>query len=50
MTIGFKVALYTTLQRFEYHISIIFPLANVYHVELGIRSTIKTYSVRLHNL
>ena len=50
MTIGFKVALYTTLQRLEYHIRIIFSLANVYHIELGIRSTIKTYSVnvRLH--
>ena len=48
MTIGFKVALYTTLQRLEYDISIIFSLASVYHIELGIRSTIKTYSVRLH--
>ena len=27
---------------------ITFPLANVYHIALGIRSIIKTYSVRLH--
>ena len=25
-----------------------FPLANVYHIALGRRSIIKTYSVRLH--
>ena len=31
---SFKVALYTILQRFEYHI---FPLVNVYHIALGRR-------------
>ena len=38
------------LQRFEYHIciKIFFPFANVYHIALGIRSVIKSYSVRLH--
>ena len=44
-----KVPLYAILQRFEYHIGINnFPLANVYHIALGRRSIIKTYSVRLH--
>ena len=41
-----KVALYTILQRSEYHICMHnFPLANVYHKALGRRSIIKTYSV-----
>ena len=45
-----KVALYTMSQRSQYHICIIiFPSAlNVYHIALGRRSIIKTYSVRLH--
>ena len=44
-----KVALYTILQRFQYHMCINnFPLADVYHIPLGRRSIIQTYSVRLH--
>ena len=43
------VALYTILQRFQYHMCINhFPLADVYHIPLGRRSIIQTYSVRLH--
>ena len=47
----FKVALYTILQRFEYHICILnnFQLANFYHMALGRRSIIKAYSARVQN-
>jgi len=30
------------------YVKMIFPLANVYHIAVGIKSIIKTYSVRLH--
>ena len=36
-------------KRFNVRSALItFPLANVFHIALGIRSLIKTYSVRLH--
>ena len=42
------MAQYTILQRFEDHICLNnFPVANVYHIAVGIGSIINTYSIEL---